>query len=173
MATIIPSGYKATMNVVQTERAIKFTKDHFERCLAHRLGLHRITAPLFVTVDSGVQDNLNGVERPVSFDVPAAEGARCEIVQSLAKWKRLALYRYGFGVGEGIYTDMNALRPDEAVLDNLHSVYVDQWDWERVIAPEERNLDFLRGIVSRIYDVIRRTERYVCYQYPSIVPYLP
>jgi aspartate--ammonia ligase len=158
LATIIPSGYKTTMDVCATERSIKFLKDHFEAALARRLNLARITAPLFVKGDSGVQDNLNGVERPIKFRVRADGDAEYEIVQSLAKWKRLALHKYGFGVGEGIYTDMNALRPDEQELDNLHSVYVDQWDWERVIAPADRNLDYLKAVVRDIYAAILDTE---------------
>jgi len=171
--TIVPKGYRATMGVCQTERAIKFVKDHFERTLAERLNLHRITAPLFVPADSGVQDNLNGLERPVSFAVKAAGERRCEIVHSLAKWKRLALHRYGFGVGEGIYTDMNALRPDEEDLDNLHSVYCDQWDWERVIAPADRNLETLQAIVREIYAAIRATEAVVDETFPGLEPFLP
>jgi len=146
------------MDVCETERAIKFTKDHFERALARRLNLNRITAPLFVRADSGVQDNLNGVERPIAFDIGADGDMTCEIVHSLAKWKRLALHKYGFKVGEGIYTDMNALRPDEESLDNIHSVYVDQWDWERVIAPEGRNIEYLKAVVRDIYAAIKDTE---------------
>lgn len=158
MSTIIPEGYKAATDVCQTERAIKFTKDHFEHALAKRLDLDRITAPLFVRSDSGVQDNLNGVERPIAFGVRADGDTRCEIVHSLAKWKRLALYKYDFEVGQGIYTDMNALRPDEEDLDNIHSVYVDQWDWERVISPADRNLDYLKAVVREIYAAIKDTE---------------
>ena len=158
MPTIMPKGYKSSMGIVQTERCIKFVKDHFERGLARRLRLNRITAPLFVRGDSGVQDNLNGVERPVRFAVAADGDAGYEIVQSLAKWKRLALHKYGFPPGEGIYTDMNALRPDEPALDNLHSVYVDQWDWERVITPQERNLDYLKAVVRDIWAAIKETE---------------
>ena len=156
-STIVPEGYKVTMNVVETELSIKFVKDRFERDLARRLNLHRVTAPLFVTADSGINDNLNGVERPVEFRVKADGDRPCQIVQSLAKWKRLALYKYGFQVGEGVYTDMNALRPDEAELDNLHSIYVDQWDWERVIRPEDRNLDYLREVVRSIYAAMKDT----------------
>jgi len=146
------------MDVCETERAIKFTKDHFEQALARRLNLNRITAPLFVQAGSGVQDNLNGIERPVNFAVGADGDKACEIVQSLAKWKRLALYKYGFGIGEGIYTDMNALRPDEEDLDNIHSIYVDQWDWERVITADDRRLDYLRDVVGDIYAAIRDNE---------------
>jgi len=171
--TIIPDNYKASTDIRRTERAIKFVKDHFEMVLARRLRLHRITAPLFVRSDSGVQDNLNGVERPVRFAVKAVGEAECEIVHSLAKWKRLALHTYGFAVGEGIYTDMNALRPDEESLDNLHSVYVDQWDWERVIAPADRTLDYLRAVVRDIYAAIRETETQVAANVPGIEPFLP
>jgi len=171
--TIVPKGYRATMGVCQTERAIKFVKDHFERTLARRLNLNRITAPLFVPADSGVQDNLNGAERPVSFAVKAVGDRRCEIVHSLAKWKRLALHKHGFGVGEGIYTDMNALRPDEAALDNLHSVYCDQWDWERVIRPADRHLDTLKAVVRDIYAAIRETEAVVDGSFPDLQPFLP
>lgn len=137
MDTIIPDGYAPKMDIFGTEGCIKFLKDHFERDLARRLNLQRITAALFVQASTGIQDNLNGVERPVRFCVKGDGDAQCEIVQSLAKWKRLALYEYRFGAGEGIYTDVNALRPDEESLDNLHSIHVDQWDWERVIAPAD------------------------------------
>ncbi len=173
MNTIVPAGYRATMGVVETERAIKFVKDHFERTLARRLKLHRITAPLFVRADSGVQDNLNGVERPVSFAVRGVGDTRCEIVHSLAKWKRLALQKYGFTAGEGIYTDMNALRPDEESLDNLHSVYVDQWDWERVIRPQDRTLEYLKDVVRGIYAAIRESEAAVAEAFPALEPFLP
>ena len=158
MSTIVPEGYTASADVCETEREIKFTKDHFEQALGRRLTLSRITAPLFVRSDSGVQDNLNGVERPIAFGIRADGDRRCEIVHSLAKWKRLALHKYAFEVGEGIYTDMNALRPDEEDLDNIHSVYVDQWDWERVIAPADRTLDYLKGVVRSIYAAIKDTE---------------
>jgi len=173
LGTIIPKGYKPTMDVCQTERCIKFLKDHFETALARHLGLNRITAPLFVKAGTGVQDNLNGVERPVRFRVKADGDAEYEIVQSLAKWKRLALYKYGFRRGEGIYTDMNALRPDEKELDNLHSVYVDQWDWERVIAPDDRNLEYLKAIVRDIYAAIRQTEAELEANFPGLRASLP
>lgn len=173
MTTVIPKGYKSAMGVCQTERCIKFLKDHFEGALSRRLRLSRITAPLFVRADTGIQDNLNGVERPVAFGVKADGDAPYEIVQSLAKWKRLALYKYGFGRGEGIYTDMNALRPDEADLDNLHSVYVDQWDWERVLAPEDRKLDYLKAIVREIYAAIKESEWELAQHFPSLRPFLP
>jgi len=161
------------MDIRQTERSIKFMKDHFEAILARRLRLNRITAPLFVRSDTGVQDNLNGVERPVRFAVKANGDGEYEIVQSLAKWKRLALYKYGFQPGEGLYTDMNALRPDEDELDNLHSVYVDQWDWERAILPEQRNLDYLKAIVREIYSAIRETEWELAQSGLDLEPFLP
>ena len=173
MSTITPDGYKGTTDVCQTERAIKFTKDHFEHALARRLGLDRITAPLFVRTDSGVQDNLNGVERAISFCVRADGDAQCEIVHSLAKWKRLALYKYQFDVGAGIYTDMNALRPDEEALDNIHSVYVDQWDWERVILPEDRNIEVLKGVVRDIYAAIKDTEAELAETFAERTVWLP
>ena len=173
MGTIVPEGYKTTMDVCETERSIKFCKDHFEQALARRLNLDRITAPLFVRADSGVQDNLNGVERPIRFKVKAVGDAEYEIVQSLAKWKRLALHKYGFAVGQGIYTDMNALRPDEDELDNLHSIYVDQWDWERVIRPQDRNLDYLKGVVRDIYAAIKDTEAELAAAFPALEPLLP
>lgn len=173
MPTIIPDGYKSSMSICETERCIKFTKDHFEASLARRLRLNRITAPLFVRSDTGVQDNLNGLERPVSFRVKGDGDGEYEIVQSLAKWKRLALHKYAFRCGEGIYTDMNALRPDEAELDNLHSIYVDQWDWERVIRPEERNLDFLRAVVGDIYAAIKETEWELAQHFAELEPSLP
>lgn len=158
MSTIIPEGYKPTMDVCRTERCIKFLKDHFEASLARRLKLRRVTAPLCVKCGTGIQDNLNGVERPVQFPVRGDGDTSYEVVQSLAKWKRLALCKYSFGRGEGIYTDMNALRPDEESLDNIHSVYVDQWDWERALAPADRNLDYLKAVVRDIYTAIKDTE---------------
>src|SRR5690606_24397494 len=133
---------------------------YFERQLADELNLTRVSAPLFVRPETGLNDNLSGVERPVSFDVKAI-GGTAEIVHSLAKWKRFALKRYGFHVGEGLYTDMNAIRRDEE-LDNLHSIYVDQWDWEKVISKEERNMDTLKATVKKIYKVFKRTEKYIC-----------
>ncbi len=132
----------------------------------------RVTAPLFVLSGTGINDDLNGVERPVVFPVKFLQDSHAEIVQSLAKWKRLQLADFGMQPGEGLYTDMNAIRPDE-VLDNLHSLYVDQWDWERVMRQEERNVEFLKRIVMKIYDVIRRTERYIGHLYPDIQPSLP
>jgi len=164
--------YQSLLDLRQTERAIRLIKEFFQINLAEALNLLRVSAPLFVLADTGINDNLNGVERPVSFPIKEMNGRRAECVQSLAKWKRMALADYGFAPGEGIYTDMNAIRPDEA-LDELHSVYVDQWDWERVVTAQDRNLDFLRSIVRKIYDVIRRTEQRVAEAYPVIRPVLP
>ena len=167
----IPENYRSALDIKQTQVAIKEVKDHFERSLAKHLNLTRVSAPLFVTPESGLNDNLNGVERPVSFDV-LETGATVEIVQSLAKWKRLALGKYGFEPGEGLYTDMTAIRRDEE-LDNLHSVYVDQWDWEKVILKDERNIDTLKGTVRRIFQALKDTEHYICDKYPFIGEILP
>jgi aspartate--ammonia ligase len=168
----IPENYRPALSVLEIEEAIKSIKDFFEKNLAEALNLVRVTAPLFVRSGTGVNDDLNGVEQPVRFTVTESDGDEVEIVQSLAKWKRLALARYGFDNGRGLYTDMNAIRPDE-VLDNLHSIYVDQWDWEKAIAPEERTLETLEATVRSIYDVIRRTEFYVAAHYSAIQPVLP
>lgn len=169
---IIPEGYNPTLSIKDTEIAIKFIKDHFENILAKEMNLMRVSAPLFVRPESGLNDNLNGVERPVSFDVPDAGGKGVEIVQSLAKWKRMALKRYDFKRGEGLYTDMNAIRRDE-ILDNLHSVYVDQWDWEKILDRGERTEEKLKSIVQQLYLVFKRTEAEVCKAYPSLKRYLP
>lgn len=163
---IIPEGYHSVLDLRETERAIKSVKDVFERSLAERLNLERITAPLFVAKDSGINDDLNGVERKVEFDLKET-GASCEIVQSLAKWKRMALYRYGFAPDEGLYTDMNAIRRDDD-MDNIHSVFVDQWDWERVITKDERNIEFLKEIVQRIVDAVIDTHNQVKRMYPKL-----
>lgn len=160
------------MTIKETEIAIKFIKDSFEDLLANNLNLTRISAPLFVRPETGINDNLNGVERAVNFDIPGASCACAEIVQSLAKWKRLALMRYGFNVGEGIYTDMNAIRRDE-ILDNMHSVYVDQWDWEKIISKEERNEEKLKQIVRKLFLVFKETENKVCDKYDFPEKYLP
>lgn len=168
----LPTSYRPLLGLKQTERAIKALKDFFEANLAAELALSRVTAPLFVRQGTGINDDLNGVERPVSFGVPDLGGAEVEVVQSLAKWKRMALADYGFPPGRGIYTDMNAIRPFEG-LDNLHSLYVDQWDWERVITREQRNLEFLRDQVRRIYAAIKRTEFFITDQYPGLDPCLP
>jgi aspartate--ammonia ligase len=156
----------------ETEKAIKLVKDFFEDALADALNLKRITAPLFVEAGSGINDDLNGVEAPVRFAVKALANRQVEIVQSLAKWKRLMLAKLDVHPGEGIYTDMNAIRPDEA-LDSLHSIYVDQWDWERTIRDEDRNLSFLKTIVQKIYRVLRRTEAAVVERYPELGTLLP
>jgi len=155
-----------------TEVAIKQTKDFFEHELAKELNLTRVSAPLFVRPETGLNDNLNGIERAVSFDVKGIGGETVEVVHSLAKWKRMALKRYGFASGEGLYTDMNAIRRDED-MDNLHSVYVDQWDWERIIQKSERTEDTLKLIVNKIFSVFKRTEDYLAKLYPSLQRYLP
>jgi aspartate--ammonia ligase len=167
-----PDDYHPVLGVRQTETAIRQIKEFFQTNLAFEINLMRVTAPLFVLSGTGINDDLNGVERPVVFPVKSLRDNRAEIVQSLAKWKRLQLADFGMQPGEGIYTDMNAIRPDED-LDNLHSIYVDQWDWERVMRPGERTVDFLKHIVRHIYSVIHRTERYVSYLYPEIEPILP
>jgi aspartate--ammonia ligase len=166
-----PQDYQPLLEPYDTEVAIRRIKTYFQENLAFELNLLRVTAPLFVRSGTGINDNLNGVELPVTFRAKGLE-ADVEIVQSLAKWKRLHLADFNYQPGQGIYTDMNAIRPAET-LDNLHSLYVDQWDWERVMAPGERDLDFLKDIVRRIYDVIQRTERYVCYLFPVLTPVLP
>ncbi|MCX6773632.1 MAG: aspartate--ammonia ligase [Candidatus Micrarchaeota archaeon] len=160
MELTIPKNYRPMHDVRTTEKAIKQIKRFFEADLSNRLNLERVSAPLFVTSGTGINDNLNGVEMPVSFSIRDLTDIcnKAEIVQSLAKWKRMMLAKYGFYIGEGLYTDMNALRPDEPVLDNLHSIYVDQWDWERVISPDQRNIAFLEFIVMKIYGSIRSTE---------------
>lgn len=169
----IPKGYKSTLSLIDTEIAVKKVKDHFERRLAEELNLIRVSAPLFVQKNSGINDNLNGSERPVSFDIKElGKDDEVEIVHSLAKWKRLALHRYGFEVGKGLYTDMNAIRRDEE-LDNLHSVYVDQWDWEKVITKEDRNINTLKETVESIYKVFKSTEDYITTEYPAIEKILP
>ena len=167
-----PAGYKSFLDIRETEVAIKKTKDFFESELAKALNLTRVSAPLFVKPDTGLNDNLNGVERPVSFDVKGVGGDTVEVVHSLAKWKRMALKRYGFSLGEGLYTDMNAIRRDED-LDNLHSVYVDQWDWERIISKDERNIETLKDIVKKIYGVFKKTEDYLVTLYPKLQKFLP
>ncbi len=145
----IPEGYSSKTTLRETEIAIKLIKDFFENSLAKKLNLTRVSAPLFVLPETGLNDNLNGVERPVSFAGIGTQHRKCEVVQSLAKWKRMALKRYGFHAGEGLYTDMNAIRCDEE-LDNIHSIYVDQWDWEKVICREERNLETLKNTVKNL-----------------------
>ncbi len=149
---IIPEGYRPLLNEYDTQRAISYIKQTFQKEFSQALNLKRVSAPLFVTEESGLNDNLNGYERPVSFDVPAV-GTEAQVVHSLAKWKRLALKRYNFSVGNGLYTDMNAIRRDEE-LDNIHSIYVDQWDWEKVITEENRNTEYFKLIVKTIVDTI-------------------
>lgn len=169
---ILPPAYKPLLGVKETERAIKSLKDFFELNLATELNLSRVTAPLFLQGGTGINDDLNGIELPVAFNVKGMPGVRAEIVQSLAKWKRMQLGTVGFAPGFGLYTDMNAIRPDE-ILDNTHSLYVDQWDWERVITAADRNVEFLKKIVRKIYSILKRTEHFVCEQYPDIKPELP
>ncbi len=171
MAVTVPKGYSTNLNIRQTEVAIKKVKDFFERDLAIQLNLTRVSAPLFVDAASGLNDNLNGVERPVAFDIKGIEGNN-EIVQSLAKWKRMALDEYGFLPGEGLYTDMNAIRRDEDT-DNIHSVFVDQWDWEKVITAEQRCFDTLKRAVKQIYTSLLHTEIYIAYDYPFLGRLLP
>ena len=164
---VIPQGYKSVLTPRQTQLAIKKVKDFFERDLAIQLNLTRVSAPLFVEKSSGLNDNLNGVERPVSFDVKDIDSGDVEIVHSLAKWKRMALSQYGFEEGEGLYTDMSAIRRDEDT-DNLHSIYVDQWDWEKRISKEQRTEETLRHTVKAIYAALRHTERYIADDYAFV-----
>lgn len=170
MSSYIPADYKTALGVKDTEIAIKKVKDFFERELAKALNLTRVSAPLFVDCESGLNDDLNGVERPVKFDIPS--GKSLEIVHSLAKWKRMALKEYGFEVGEGLYTDMIAIRRDEET-DNIHSMYVDQWDWERIISKEQRTEATLKEIVNKIYGALKQTEEYICGEYSCISKILP
>ena len=167
MHTTIPDGYKSLLSIYDTQKAIRLLKRLFADNLGAKLDLYRVSAPLFVAEDSGLNDNLNGYERPVSFDILHAD-AKAEVVQSLAKWKRLALKRYSFWPGKGLYTDMNAIRRDEDELDNLHSVYVDQWDWEKVILPENRNLDYLKLTVMDIVSAICDTQSTMQAIYPQL-----
>ena len=162
----IPEGYSPALDAYDTQRAIAFIKRNFQEEFANALNLKRVSAPLFVTENSGLNDNLSGVERPVSFDIPAV-GAEAQVVHSLAKWKRLALKRYNFGIGGGLYTDMNAIRRDEE-LDNIHSIYVDQWDWEKVITADNRNLDYLKLIVREIVTAICDTNDRLHVRYPQL-----
>ncbi len=169
---MIPENYKANMDVHETQIAIKDVKDTFERALAGELNLTRVSAPLFVRPESGLNDNLNGVERPVSFGIKEQGDKQVEIVQSLAKWKRFALKDYGFSKGEGLYTDMCAIRRDEDT-DNLHSIYVDQWDWEAVIDRSERNTDTLKDKVRHVYNALRLTENHMHHKYDFLSNELP
>ena len=162
----IPEGYRAPLSVYEMQRAIEFIKNSFQVNLGSALNLRRVSAPMFVASGSGLNDDLNGYERPVSFDIPDA-GSEGQVVHSLAKWKRLALKRYGFRPGKGLFTDMNAIRRDEK-LDNLHSIYVDQWDWEKIIRPEERTEDTLRRTVQAIVDAVCETADALCVAFPSL-----
>ena len=168
---IIPEAYQSALGIHETQIAIKTVKDCFQSHLAETLNLRRVSAPLFVDPETGLNDNLNGYERPVSFDIKET-GRMAEVVHSLAKWKRQALKRYDFQIGEGIYTDMDAIRRDEET-DNLHSLYVDQWDWELVMRREDRNEEFLKQIVRRVYRALRQTEKYMAIQYDYIQEILP
>jgi aspartate--ammonia ligase len=173
MSKIIkPKGYKAALDLRQTEQGIKLIKDFFQQNLATELRLRRVTAPLFVLKGLGINDDLNGVERAVTFPIKDLGDREAEVVHSLAKWKRLTLAEYQVEPGYGIYTDMNAIRADEE-LDNLHSLYVDQWDWEAVMKDGDRNIDFLKSVVKRIYSAILRTEFLACETYPQLKPFLP
>ncbi len=169
--TVIPKGYSPCLNLYDTQKAIGLLKRLFEDNLGGALRLRRVSAPLFVEASTGLNDDLNGVERPVSFDIPAA-GREAQVVHSLAKWKRMALYRYQFSVGEGLYTDMNAIRRDEE-LDNLHSVYVDQWDWEKVIAPRDRNVEYLKDTVRTIVGALRDTQATLRSVFPALTALPP
>ena len=172
MALIIPKNYDPVLSVKQTQEAIKYIRDTFQKEFGKEMNLERVSAPLFVSKSSGLNDNLNGIERPVAFDIKAVPGEDYEVVQSLAKWKRMALHEYGFKPGEGLYTNMNAIRRDED-LDNLHSCYVDQWDWEKVITKEERTKEKLEEVVRTIFKVIKHMEHEVWYKYPEAVNHLP
>lgn len=172
MPLIIPKNYKQKLLPETTEVAIKMVKDAFQKRLSESLNLRRVTAPLFVLKGTGLNDDLNGVERPVSFKIKDMGDKTAEVVHSLAKWKRMKLGAYGIAPGYGLYTDMNAIRSDEE-LDNLHSLYVDQWDWEKTINKDDRNLEYLKETVNKIYQAIRQTEKDVYDQFPHITPRLP
>ncbi|MFA5524007.1 MAG: aspartate--ammonia ligase [Tissierellales bacterium] len=169
---IVPKNYKPSLNIIDTEIAIKELKDYFEKELAKELNLIRVSAPLFVKPETGLNDNLSGMEKPVSFDMKYDNYGKLEIVHSLAKWKRMALEKYGFISGRGLYTDMNAIRAEEDI-DNIHSIYVDQWDWELVIENDQRTEDYLKNIVNRIYNVFLRVEEYITSIYPQLKKHLP
>ncbi|WP_102280411.1 aspartate--ammonia ligase [[Lactobacillus] timonensis] len=172
MSLILPTDYDPKLSVRDTEHAIRFIRETFQDEIGKELNLQRMSAPMFVEKGTGLNDNLNGVERPVSFDAKSLPGETIEIVHSLAKWKRFALKKYGFKMHEGLYTNMNAIRRDEDV-DNFHSIYVDQWDWEKVIAKEERTEETLRKVVRQIFKVIKHLEDEVWYKYPQAVYHLP
>ena len=168
MKLFIPQNYQSLLDLIQTEKAIKLVKDSFQQDLASELRLRRVTAPLFVMKGTGINDDLNGIERPVTFPVKELGDNKAEVVHSLAKWKRMTLADLKIDRGYGLYTDMNAIRPDEE-LTNIHSLYVDQWDWERVISKEERTLDFLKWIVRKIYSTFLRTEFIVTENFLNIL----
>lgn len=172
MKLIIPDNYDPRLSIRETQEAIKYIRDTFQKELGKEMHLERISAPLFVEHSSGLNDDLNGVERPVQFDLAGIPGDMVEVVHSLAKWKRMALHEYGFQPGEGLYTNMNAIRRDEE-LDNLHSCYVDQWDWERVITKEQRNVETLKETVREIFKIIKHMQHEVWYKYPNAVKQLP
>ncbi|MBC5744436.1 aspartate--ammonia ligase [Lachnospiraceae bacterium MD308] len=172
MSLILPEKYDPHLSVRETQEAIKYIRDTFQKEFGKEMNLERISAPLFVVKSSGLNDNLNGVERPVGFDIAGLPDEDIEVVQSLAKWKRMALKRYGFRPGEGLYTNMNAIRRDEE-LDNLHSCYVDQWDWEKVITKEDRTVETLKETVKNIFKIIKHMEHEVWYKYPHAVKRLP
>jgi aspartate--ammonia ligase len=169
---IIPRNYKSELNLHDTQVGIKTVKDFFQSLLVQRMNLTRVSAPLFVDPTTGLNDNLNGYERPVSFGIKEQGDKQAEVVHSLAKWKRYALQKYGFSIGEGIYTDMNAIRRDEST-DNIHSIFVDQWDWEKVIRREDRNLEYLKDTVRTVYNCLRKTELYMSIQYDYVDLILP
>lgn len=171
MCLVIPERYESSLGIIETQQAIKDLKDFFENRLGEMLKLTRVSSPLFVLPETGTNDNLNGVEKPVSFEVPHLR-KDAEIVHSLAKWKRVALKKYGFSVGRGLYTDMNAIRKDEE-LDNLHSLYVDQWDWELIINKEDRTMKTLKKVVKSLYKVFKETEEHVHMIYPEVECVLP
>jgi aspartate--ammonia ligase len=172
MTLILPKDYQPSLTIRDTEAAIVFIRETFQDKIAEKLNVQRMSAPMFVEKSTGLNDNLNGVERPVSFDMKAMPNDTIEVVHSLAKWKRLALKRYGFGMHEGLYTNMNAIRRDED-LDNFHSIYVDQWDWEKIISKDERNIDTLKDTVKQIFKAIKETEKEVAARYPSSTYRLP
>lgn len=171
MSLTIPKNYDPVLSVRKTQEAIKYIRDTFQKEFGKEMNLSRVSAPLFVSKSSGLNDNLSGIERPVSFDIKEIEGEAYEVVQSLAKWKRCALKKYNFSVHEGLYTNMNAIRRDET-LDNLHSIYVDQWDWEKVITKAERCEEVLKETVRQIFKVIKHMEHEVWYKYPNAVCHL-
>ena len=172
MGLILPEHYDPRLSVRETQEAIKYIRDTFQKEFGKEMNLERISAPLFVEKSSGLNDDLNGVERPVQFDIAGVPGETIEVVHSLAKWKRYALKKYGFAHGEGLYTDMVAIRRDEDT-DNIHSIYVDQWDWEKIITREERNVDTLKDVVRTVYSALKKTEKYMAIQYDYIEEILP